>query len=624
MEENKKLKSYCVTGGTGFIGSWLIKSLLQMGYKVHAAVRHPEKSSHLLKLAEGSEMLRLFKADLRKEGSFDEAMRGCIGLFHVAAPMEFCPQATENVDSYVEENMIEPAIEGTLNVLKSCLKSNSVKKVVFTSSISTITARDNFGKWRPFVDESCKIPIQHVKNTKPSGWVYVLLKVLTEDAAFQFAKENGIDLVSTITPTIAGPFLTPTVPSSIRVLLSPITGDPELSAILTAVNTRMGSIALAHIEDICRAHIFLMENIKAEGRYICCARSWAMSEVIDHLKKEYPYPAIERQDHDGGHDSVIPSEISSKKLRALGFSFKYEINDIYVLGVGLNGPVYLATHSSANNYSQAVAVKSAQIGSDEYSVLREEGKILNQLKGSPYIVRCFGEDESVEYAKRTYNLLLECATSGTLLDFILFNGKISEQMAALYAYQLLKGIGHIHKKGYIHGDIKLTNILIYPNNKLVKIADFGSAKEETSCKHQIFDICSVGCVVAKILTGKPTWYVGQINKYKRQICGLDKPDEVLIDTDVSNMAKGFVTECLFCDFTGRLLSVDELINHPFIQNAVSTPENEEHLIRLSSTVNDNLFGDNWISERDLFTTTSEEWKTKIRRSINNPTKERHT
>ncbi|KAH0709797.1 hypothetical protein KY290_011202 [Solanum tuberosum] len=569
-------------------------------------------------------MLRLFKADLRKEGSFDEAMRGCSGLFHVAAPMEFCPQATENVDSYVQENMIEPAIEGTLNVLKSCLKSNSVKKVVFTSSISTITARDNFGKWRPFVDESCKIPIQHVKNTKPSGWVYVLLKVLTEDAAFQFAKENGIDLVSTITPTVAGPFLTPTVPSSIRVLLSPITGDPELSAILTAVNTRMGSIALAHIEDICRAHIFLMENIKAEGRYICCARSWAMSEVIDHLKKEYPYPAIERQDHDGGHDSVIPSEISSKKLRALGFSFKYEINDIYVLGVGLNGPVYLATHSSANNYSQAVAVKSAQIGSDEYSVLREEGKILNELKGSPYIVRCFGEDESIEYAKRTYNLLLECATSGTLLDFILWNRRIPEPVAALYAYQLLTGIRHIHNKGFIHGDIKFTNILIFPDNKLVKIADFGSAKEETSREHQVFDICSIGCVVAKMLTGKPTWYVGQINKYKRQICGLDKPDEELIDTDVSNMAKGFVTECLFCDFTGRLLSVDELINHPFIQNAITTPENEEHLIRLSSTVNDNLFGDNWISERDLFTTTSEEWKTKIRRSISNPTKERHT
>lgn len=325
MEE--KLKSYCVTGGTGFIGSWLIKSLLQMGYKVHAAVRHPEKSSHLLNLAEGSDRLRLFKADLREEGSFDEAVKDCSGLFHVAAPMEFWAQATENVDSYVQENIIEPAIQGTLNVLKSCLKSNSIKRVVFTSSISTVTARDNSGKWRPLVDESCKIPIQHVKHTKPSGWVYVLVKILTEDAAFQFAKENGVDLVSTITPTVAGPFLTPTVPSSIKVLLSPITGDPELLSILTAVNTRMGSIALAHIEDICCAHIFLMENIKAEGRYICCARSWAMPEVIDQLKKEYPYPALERLD-DGGHDSIICSEISSKKLRVLGFSFKYEINDI--------------------------------------------------------------------------------------------------------------------------------------------------------------------------------------------------------------------------------------------------------------------------------------------------------
>ncbi|XP_016510168.1 dihydroflavonol 4-reductase-like isoform X1 [Nicotiana tabacum] len=330
--EEEKLKSYCVTGGSGFIGSWLVRSLLQMGCKVHATVRHlvltfSEKSSHLLKLPGASERLRLFKADLREEGSFDEAVKGCSGLFHVAAPMEFGVQATQNVDSYVQGNFIEPAIQGTLNVLKSCLKSNSVKKVVFTSSISTVTARDSYGNWTPLVDESCKIPVQHVKHTKPSGWVYVLAKVLTEEAAFQFAKENGIDLVSIITPTVAGPFLTSTVPSSIQVLLSPITGDPELLAILTAVNSRMGSIALAHIEDICFAHIFLMEKAKTEGRYMCCARSWAMSEIIDHLIKEYPNPALERIAR-GGHDLVIPSEISSKKLRDLGFSFKYDIDDI--------------------------------------------------------------------------------------------------------------------------------------------------------------------------------------------------------------------------------------------------------------------------------------------------------
>lgn len=54
--------------------------------------------------------------------------------------------------------------------------------------------------------------------------VYVLSKLLTENAAFQFANDNGIDLVSIITTTVAGPFLTTTIPSSIRVLLSPLTG----------------------------------------------------------------------------------------------------------------------------------------------------------------------------------------------------------------------------------------------------------------------------------------------------------------------------------------------------------------------------------------------------------------
>lgn len=54
--------------------------------------------------------------------------------------------------------------------------------------------------------------------------MYALSKLLTEEAAFMFAEENNIDLISVITSTVGGPFLTPRVPSSIQVLLSPITG----------------------------------------------------------------------------------------------------------------------------------------------------------------------------------------------------------------------------------------------------------------------------------------------------------------------------------------------------------------------------------------------------------------
>ena len=78
-------------------------------------------------------------------------------------------------DSYVQSNIIDPAIKGTLNLLKSCLKAKSVKRVVFTSSISTLTAKDRDGKWRPVVDEFCQTPIDHVWNTKASGWVMLLL-----------------------------------------------------------------------------------------------------------------------------------------------------------------------------------------------------------------------------------------------------------------------------------------------------------------------------------------------------------------------------------------------------------------------------------------------------------------
>ncbi|XP_058219959.1 putative anthocyanidin reductase isoform X2 [Rhododendron vialii] len=334
--------SYCVTGATGYIGSWLVKSLLRKGYTVHATLRDPAKALHLIPLWSGGDRLRVFRANLQEEGSFDEAVKGCSGVFHVAASMEFEVPANEDIDSYARANFIEPAISGTLNLLKSCSKTESVKRVVFTSSISTLTAKDSSGNWRNVVDESCQTPVDHVWKTKASGWIYVLSKLLTEEAAFQFAKQNKVDLVSVITTTVAGSFLTKTVPASVRVLLSPITGDPMFSniliwvrtgdpmfsSILSAVNSRMGSIALVHVEDICSAHMFLMEHARAEGRYICSARSCVMCELVDHLAKEYPFSNLQRCALVEEEHGSVPSEISSKKLRDLGFSFKYGLEDI--------------------------------------------------------------------------------------------------------------------------------------------------------------------------------------------------------------------------------------------------------------------------------------------------------
>ncbi|XP_050368728.1 putative anthocyanidin reductase [Argentina anserina] len=319
---------YCVTGATGYIGSWLVKTLLERGHSVHATVRDPDKCVHLLSSLTGTDRLRLYRADLREEGSFDEAVKGCDGVFHVAASMQFSFPEEEKCESYVQSNIINPAIKGTLDLLKSCRKSGTVNRVVLTSSISTMTAKDSSGNPISVVDESCKTPVDRVWDAKASGWVYALSKILTEEAAFRFASENGIDLVSVITSTVGGPFLTSTVPSSIRVLLSPLTGDSELYGILSAVNARMGSIALVHIEDICDAHIFLMEHDEAEGKYICAAQSCPISELVHYLAQAYPSSNLKSVVLEEEQNNPVPSKICSKKLRDMGFSYKHDIEDI--------------------------------------------------------------------------------------------------------------------------------------------------------------------------------------------------------------------------------------------------------------------------------------------------------
>lgn len=74
-------------------------------------------------------------------------------------------------ERYVQSNIIDPAIKGTLDLLKSCVKSGTVKRVVLTSSLSTMTAKDSSGNPITVVDESCQNPVDRVWDEKASGWV---------------------------------------------------------------------------------------------------------------------------------------------------------------------------------------------------------------------------------------------------------------------------------------------------------------------------------------------------------------------------------------------------------------------------------------------------------------------
>ncbi|KAE8646700.1 hypothetical protein Csa_005386 [Cucumis sativus] len=147
MEGGMKGK-VCVTGGSGFIGSWLVKRLLEDGYSVTTTVRSDpgtsrigarKKNDSLVCEHQRIKNLQICNADLNDPDSSGDAMEGCIGVFHVATPVDF-------VDKEDAEVVIRRAVDGTLGILKACLNSRTVRRVVYTSTASAILFCNNSNK----------------------------------------------------------------------------------------------------------------------------------------------------------------------------------------------------------------------------------------------------------------------------------------------------------------------------------------------------------------------------------------------------------------------------------------------------------------------------------------------
>ncbi|KAK8071748.1 cinnamoyl-CoA reductase [Apiospora saccharicola] len=130
-----------ITGATGFIGFKILLGALKEGYSVRAAVRSPEKGKFLLShpkiLALGvvPEKLSLVEVpDIRREGAYDEAIKGVRYVIHSASPLP-SPLLDPNTGIY------EPTVKSVWTMLHSALlKAPSLKRLIITSSIVGNTA----------------------------------------------------------------------------------------------------------------------------------------------------------------------------------------------------------------------------------------------------------------------------------------------------------------------------------------------------------------------------------------------------------------------------------------------------------------------------------------------------
>lgn len=293
------MSRYLVTGGVGFIGTNLVKKLLEDRHEVVVLDNY----------AAGKKAERIFKGaiyiegDIRNEKDLDQACAGIDGIFHMAA----LPRVTFSVEN--PELTHDVNVNGTLKVLLAA-KRHKIKRVVFSSSSSTYGAQDSKELLKE--DGAVKQPVSP----------YALHKLIGEHYCRLFNELYGLETVSLIYFNVYGPYFDPEGAYALVVgkflkqkkegLPMTICGDGEYFRDYT------------HVDDVVRANILAMatNNIgKGEVINIGCGRPTTVNELAKIMGGEYVYiePRLGDQRFSGADNT------KAKKL--LGWSPTIKLED---------------------------------------------------------------------------------------------------------------------------------------------------------------------------------------------------------------------------------------------------------------------------------------------------------
>jgi len=250
------MSTVLVTGGSGFIGSHCILQLLAAGYSVRTTVRSLEREAEVRAMlrvggAEPGERVTFFAADLLKDEGWAEAVAGCEYVLHVASPFPATVPKDEN-------ELIEPAVQGTLRVMRAA-RDAGVRRVVLTSSFAAIGYGQR-AQEKPFTEQNWTNPKS--KGLQP----YAKSKTLAEHEAWNFMgrERGGLELTVVNPVGVFGPVLGPDVSTSIllvqRLLEGAIPGCPKLH------------FGVVDVRDVADLHLRAMTSQAALGdRFLAVA-----------------------------------------------------------------------------------------------------------------------------------------------------------------------------------------------------------------------------------------------------------------------------------------------------------------------------------------------------------------
>ncbi|MCC9064639.1 SDR family oxidoreductase [Flavobacterium piscisymbiosum] len=264
-----------VTGGTGFVAIHSILQLLNRGYQVRTTIRSIKSKDKIFETLKNGGItdfskLDFIEADLTSDKNWLEAMIDCQYVLHIASPIFL--RLPKN-----EDEMIRPAVDGTLRVLKAAREAG-VKRVLMTSNFGAV-GYSHKDKNTIITEESWTNPNEKGLST------YNKSKVLAEQAAWDFMKtESGKLELTVINPMgIFGPSLSADLSSGFEMLKKLLDGSMK-----AVPDIRLG---IVDVRDVAELHILAMENPDASGQRFLALAGGTMSllEIVKLLKQKMPY-----------------------------------------------------------------------------------------------------------------------------------------------------------------------------------------------------------------------------------------------------------------------------------------------------------------------------------------------